>query len=189
MAKDNDKKEKKEGVGFAGVLIVILIITTWLSVMALMIKLDVGGFGSGALRPILKDVPVLNKILPDATDEETAKESDYPYTNLADALEQIRKLDAALGSKEAEIGALNDKVAELEKEVARLKTFEQQQEEFERVISENKAIIDEYRKVVKSLEEQNEMYDSLIASLHTNQEIAEKDVKDTVAILVGRKVF
>ena len=64
-----------------------------------------------------------------------------------------------------------------------------QQEEFERVISENKAIIDEYRKVVKSLEEQNEMYDSLIASLHTNQEIAEKDVKDTVAILVGRKVF
>ncbi|MBR4515403.1 MAG: hypothetical protein IKO61_11015 [Lachnospiraceae bacterium] len=201
MADKKDKKEKKEGVGFAGFLIVVLIITTWLSVMALLIKLDVGGFGSGALRPILKDVPVINKILPDATDEETARESDYPYTNLADALQQIKKLDAALGSKDAEIGALNDKVAELEKEVARLKTFEQQQEEFEQeknkfydeiIYGESAPSADTYIEWYNSIdaEKAEEIYRDMITSRQADEDIKKlaksyetMDAKKAAAIL------
>ena len=205
MAKDKDKKEKKEGVGFAGFLIVLLIITTWLSVMALMIKLDVGGFGSGALRPILKDVPVLNKILPDATDEETARESDYPYTTLAEALEQIKKLDASLGSKEAEIGALNDKVAELEKEVARLKTFETQQEEFEKekekfydeiIYGDSAPSADTYIEWYQSIdaEKAEEIYRDMISSRQADEDIKKlaksyetMDAKKAAAILATMK--
>ena len=59
-------------------LIGVLIVITWLSVMCLLIKCDVGGFGSRVLRPVFKDVPMINKILPDASDEEVAIESDYP---------------------------------------------------------------------------------------------------------------
>ena len=33
------------------------------------------------------------------------------------------------------------------------------------------------------------MFESLIESLSVNRDLAEKDVRDTVAILVGRKVF
>ena len=36
------------------------------SILCLLIKLDVGGFGSGVLAPAFKDVPVINKILPEA---------------------------------------------------------------------------------------------------------------------------
>ncbi len=128
MAKD---KEKKEGGGKgAAILIAILMITTFLSTMALLIKLDVGGFGT-LLRPVFKDVPGINKILPDAGDEEASKESDYPYRNLSEALDAIKVMDESLKSKDAEISTLNDKVKELEAEVSRLSAFEAAQSEFE----------------------------------------------------------
>ena len=68
MAKN--KREKGENSGSnkgVGILIGVLIVITWLSVMCLLIKCDVGGFGSRVLRPVFKDVPMINKILPDAS--------------------------------------------------------------------------------------------------------------------------
>lgn len=126
-----DKKEKEGGSKGVGILIAVLIIITWLSVMALLIKCDVGGFGSEVLRPVFKDVPVISAILPDASNEEIVKESDYPYDNLEDALAQIAVLDAAVGSKDAQIVTLNDKINELSTEVARLSAIEAEQQEFE----------------------------------------------------------
>ncbi len=127
-----DKYDKKESGGKGvGLLIAILIIVTWLSVMALLVKCDVGGFGSKVLRPVFKDIPIIRGILPEASDEEVAIESDYPYKNLDSALERIKVLDADIGSKTAEIASLNDKVAELEAEVSRLKIFEDEQINFE----------------------------------------------------------
>lgn len=67
--------------------------------------------------------------------------------------------------------------------------IDNQQEEYRQIIAENKAVIDDYKKTIKSLEEQNQMFESLIESLSVNRDLAEKDVRDTVAILVGRKVF
>ena len=129
MAKQ--KKEKTGGMKGTGVLIIILIIISWLSIMALLIKCDVGGFGSGVLRPVLKDVPVIKWILPDASDEEVAKENDYPYDTLEEALTAVALLDQANASKEAEIAALTDKNSELAAEVARLSAIESEMETFE----------------------------------------------------------
>ncbi len=127
-----EKKEKMEKSGKAtAVLICILIITTWLSIMALLIKCDVGGFGSEVLRPIFKDVPVIKYILPPPSDEEVAIESDYPYDTLEEALAQIAIMDESIGSKDAEIAALSDQVVELQTEVARLTIFEEEKTEFE----------------------------------------------------------
>ena len=131
MAKDKGAKGEKEGGKFTLVLIVFLIITTWLSVMALLIKCDVGGFGSEVLRPVFKNVPVIKEILPPPSDEEVAKESDYPYNTLESALAKITELDSSVASKDAEIKGLSDKNAELESEITRLKTFEDEQVAFE----------------------------------------------------------
>ena len=49
----------------------ILIVALWLGVICAVIKLDIGGFGSSVVTPILKDVPVLNKILPGNSVTET----------------------------------------------------------------------------------------------------------------------
>ena len=136
MAMDNKEKEKGTSKGL-GILIIVLIVITWLSVMALLIKCDVGGFGSQVLRPVFKDIPVIRAILPDASDAEVAKESDYPYDNLEDALAQLKVLDAANASKDAEIASLNDTVAEQASEISTLsanledqQTFEQKKNEF-----------------------------------------------------------
>ena len=83
MAKN--KREKGENSGSnkgVGILIGVLIVITWLSVMCLLIKCDVGGFGSRVLRPVFKDVPVINKILPDASDEEVGLKIEACMRNL-----------------------------------------------------------------------------------------------------------
>ena len=57
--------EEKEGGKGGLALVTVLIIIIWLGIIAILIKTDVGGFGSTVLYPILKDVPYINKILPD----------------------------------------------------------------------------------------------------------------------------
>lgn len=131
MSKEKRYNDSEEGGKLTLILIVFLIIVTWFSVMALMIKCDVGGFGSEVLRPIFKEVPVIKEILPPASDEEVAKESDYPYDTLEKALNQITVLEQAIGSKDAEISSLTDRKTELEQEVSRLSIFEKEQSEFE----------------------------------------------------------
>ncbi|MBQ8914226.1 MAG: hypothetical protein IJ054_09325 [Lachnospiraceae bacterium] len=131
MAKDKRDREEKKGIGASAIVIMILIILLFLTLMALLIKCDVGGFGSEVLRPVFKDIPIINKILPDASDEEVAKESDYPYSTLSEALDQIKIMDEQLNAKDAEILGLNDKVAELTGEVEQLSTYKTEQEDFE----------------------------------------------------------
>lgn len=203
MAKE--RRQKEGGSKGLGILMVILIIITWLSVMALLIKCDVGGFGSEVLRPVFKDVPVIRAILPDASDEEVAKESDYPYDNLADALAQVEVLDNANASKEAEIASLNDRLAEQEAEIARLsaivedqETFEQKKNEFydEIVYGESAPDADTYREWYNELDAEHaeEVYREIITAQQADQEIVDlaaayesMDAKDAADILESMK--
>ena len=89
--KNAEENEETEGGNkVVLVLVTLLIIVIWLGIIALLIKADVGGFGSSVLQPILKDVPVINKILP-ASDEIVSTESESgQYSNVGDAVEQIK---------------------------------------------------------------------------------------------------
>ena len=60
---------------------------------------------------------------------------------------------------------------------------------YKNIIAENEAVIAENRKVIKSLERQNDNYKEIIDGLQTNATISEKDVRDIVAIMIGKKVF
>lgn len=183
MAMDNKEKEKGTSKGL-GILIIVLIVITWLSVMALLIKCDVGGFGSQVLRPVFKDIPVIRAILPDASDAEVAKESDYPYDNLEDALAQLKVLDAANASKDAEIASLNDKVAEQASEISTLsanledqQTFEQKKNEFydEIVYGDSAPDADTYIEWYNELDAEHaeEIYREIIESKQADQDIVD----------------
>ena len=82
-AQEAELAEEEEGGGFFTFLATVAIIAVWLGIVCLIIKLDVGGFGSGVLTPLLKDVPVVNKILPDETTGNVTEESTEEVVDLA----------------------------------------------------------------------------------------------------------
>ena len=124
----------EESGGFSVFLVTAIIILVWLGIIGLLIKLDVGGFGSQVLAPVLSDVPVLNKILPES--EETESTTDEDYSNLKDAVNDVEALKVHLESAQATVNADAEKITELQNEVTRLKTFEDKQLEFQRIKNE-----------------------------------------------------
>ncbi len=132
MARKNKaEKTKKEGSKVLTVLIALLISIIWFTIFGILIKLDVGGFGSGVLRPIIKDVPLINKILPDISDKELAVEKDFEYSSLAEAVAKIKELESTIEEIESNKAEETDKEADLLAELERLKIFEENQKDFE----------------------------------------------------------
>ncbi len=83
--------ETSTGGKIAVFFVTLIIILIWLAIIVLLIKCDVGGFGSSVLAPVLKDVPYVNKILPDSATEEVSTEDDaYGYTSIDDAVAESR---------------------------------------------------------------------------------------------------
>ena len=60
---DDPDFEDDGGIGgkVAVFLATVIIIAIWLGILVLVIKWDVGGFGSTVMYPILKDMPYVNK--------------------------------------------------------------------------------------------------------------------------------
>lgn len=140
IAKQEEDLGEDGGGGLVTVFATILIVVLWLAVACVIVKMDIGGFGSGVLAPILKDVPVLNLILPGSsapsTEGETAEEGYGGYTSLKEAVDYIRQLELELERAQT---ASNSKDADLESlkaEVLRLQEFEQKQVEFQRIKNE-----------------------------------------------------
>ncbi len=126
--------------GVSVFMVTTLIVVVWIAILCLLIKLDVGGFGSGVLTPVLKDIPIINKILP-ATDQiddgEGASNEPYGgYTNIKEAVDYIKELELELQQAQSSSANDSEKVSNLEAEVDRLKTFEENQVEFQRIKTE-----------------------------------------------------
>ncbi len=154
--------EESEGSTVSVVLVTSIIIIVWLGILCLLIKLDVGGFGSNVLTPVLKDVPVVNKILPGSKETEIADEGEYGgYTSLKEAVEQIQILEMQLANVKEGNDSDAEEVAALKAEIERLKTFESSQVEFQRiktefyeevVYAEKGPGADEYRKYYEEMD-------------------------------------
>ena len=137
IAKQEEDLGLDEGNGLVTFGATVLIVALWIAVVCVIVKLDIGGFGSSVLTPILKDVPVLNMILPDSGQTETTDPGSYGgYSSLQDAVDYIRQLELELEQVRT---ASNAKDADLEKlraENTRLSAFEQKQVEFQRIMQE-----------------------------------------------------
>lgn len=171
--------------GISVVLVTIVIVLIWIAILCLLIKLDVGGFGSGVLAPVLKDVPVINKILPSDTVETLEEEEeDYGgYTDLRDAVDYIRELELELEIAQTTNSTDYEEIEELRAEISRLQTFEDAQVEFERiktefyeevVYSDKGPGIEEYQKYYESMDPTTAeyLYKQVLEQASVNQEIA-----------------
>lgn len=156
-----DKEPEKENKAVS-VLITLLIIIIWLGIFAALIKFDVMGFGSNVLAPVLKDVPVLNKILPDSAKEEI--NDDIPYKSIAECAAYIKELETELAAYQQTENDKDTQIADLQAEVARLKQFEDNQTAFEKlkaefyeevVFGENAPDVSNYVEYYQSIDKEN----------------------------------
>lgn len=179
------EKEKKEGNKVLTILIALLIAIIWFAIFGMLIKLDIGGFGSGVLRPILKDVPLINKILPDVSDEQIAEENDYEYNSLPEAVAKIKELEQQIADMEQSTTDSNASTADLQAEIDRLKVFEENQLAFEErqkefdknvVFAEAAPDIEEYKKYYEEINPANaeEIYRQVVEQLQYSDAIQEK---------------
>lgn len=127
----DEQEEEKKSNKLIIALVTVLIVLIWLAIFVLLVKLDVGGFGSKVLYPVLKDVPVINKILPAASDEQIGIDSKYPYTTLSEAIARIQELENENLSLNEAISQNADTIASLTAEVARLSPYEAYQKNYE----------------------------------------------------------
>lgn len=180
---DQEMAEEQETVG--GKLIVALatvaIIAIWLGILALIVRLDVGGFGSTVLHPLLKDVPYVNRILPEVK-EESDNDPDHPYTTLEEALAQIQKLE-----KELETALQSDKdgqakIEDLRAQVRKLKKYRENEAEFEQlrqdfyeevVFSDDAPDIAEYKKFYEGIAPDNAevLYKEVVEQLEYDEDV------------------
>lgn len=136
-AQEAELEEDEEGGGFFTFLATLAIIAVWIAILCVVIKLDVGGFGSNVLTPVLKDIPIVNKILPTPAVQETPSEEDNgEYADIGQATEQIKSLELQLQDSQNQNLALQEEIANLRANVARLEAFEDKQVEFQRLQTE-----------------------------------------------------
>ena len=166
-----ESEEGKSSIGskIAMFFVTLIIIAVWLVILALLVKWDVGGFGSTVLQPVLKDVPYINKILPDTGETQepvvvSDENGEYKYDTIEEAVNRIKELEQQLQSAQ-DAGSNNDaQVQELQTEVDRLSEYEKAQKEFEDektkfyqevVFGDNAPDISEYKKYYEEIDPEN----------------------------------
>lgn len=201
-AADEDEDEGGIGSKIAVVLVTLLIVVIWVAILALLVRLDVGGFGSTVLYPILKDVPYVNRILPDVVDEEEpVVDVQYPYATLEEAINRIKELEVELSQATEASQADVETIAQLQAEITRLQQFENEQAAFQEektkfynevVFSDNAPDIDEYRQYYEEIEPANaaEIYRQVVQQQADDEALqdyvntyANMDEKDAATIL------
>ena len=185
MGKNDSNTDETSSVGskILSVIITVLIVLILLGVFITCVKLDLGGIGNKVLRPVIKDVPVLNKILPKPTDEQLAIENNYSFDNLAEAVERIKELETQYDALAKNYEEVSDKTTEYIDEITRLKIFESQQLEYEEnlkkfnediVFNENAPDIEEYKAYYEEIDPENaqEIYRQVIEQLQADETVA-----------------
>lgn len=180
-------EEEKEKLGSKLVLVIVtlLIIVIWLGIIALLIKTDVGGFGSDLLAPMLKDVPYVNRILPDSVQEEISTEpvdTEHMYGSMDEAVAQIKELEKQLDQANAKNKKNEETIAGLQAQVEELSVYKEEQAQFEQekekfyeevVFSDEAPDIEEYKAYYEMIEPENAevLYKQVVEQLKYNEEV------------------
>lgn len=186
-------------------MVTFVIVLIWVAILCLVVKLDFGGFGSNVLTPILKDVPVLNLILPNPSDvtvneDGTSDDAYGGYKDLREAVDYIKELELELERAQSAQTASAQELAEAQAEIDRLESFEEKQTDFQRLTTEfyEEVVyadkgpgIEEYRKYYEEMDPATAeyLYKQVVQEIEESDEIkdyaktySEMKVKEAAAI-------
>ena len=183
---DRDELEdENESTGNKFVLFVVtlLVIVIWLGIIALLIKTDVGGFGSTVLYPYLKDVKYVNKILPEVSSDADV-DTEHQFDSIDDAVNRIKELELQLDEANASLTTDSETIDSLQSQVDELSTYKEAEAEFEAekekfyeevVFSDQAPDISEYKTYYESIEPEHAevLYKQVVEQLQASQEISD----------------
>lgn len=179
--------EGTTGGKIAVFFVTLVIILIWLAIIVLLVKWDVGGFGSTVLAPVLKNVPYVNRILPEDTlMEESTEDSAYAYATMEEAINQIKQLEIQLAEAQNASNASAEYIAELQRQASELEKYRQEEAEFEAekqrfyeevVFSDSAPDIETYQSYYESIDPANA---EIIYRQVVEQTAEDKDIEDYV---------
>lgn len=191
-----DDEELEEGLGSKIVLgfVTLLIVLIWLVIIAVLIKCDVGGFGSTVLRPIIKDVPYLNMILPEKDDP--LADTQYQFETIDDAVARIKELEQLLDEALASGNADAETIEELRKQIEELSIYKEEQDKFERikeqfyeevVFSDQGPGIEAYKAYFESIDPENAevLYKQVVEQIQYDEKV--KDYAKTYSSMKAKE--
>lgn len=178
---ENENNEEEGGSKIVLAFVALLIIAIWLGIIGILIKTDVGGFGSTVLAPIFKDVPVINKILPNSVQMSTETEG-TAYSTVDEAVERIKELEIQIDTLNAQAETDKKTIEELSSQVGELGTYKEEQKNFELekekyyeevVFSDQAPDIEEYKTYYESIDPENAevLYKQVCEQIQKSQEI------------------
>lgn len=178
-AEKKKKKEEKAALGAAAdaeddekfssklvlALVTVLIAVIWLGIIAILIKSDVGGFGSSVLYPLLKDVPYVNKILPEPEGGQIAQDTQQSqYGSLDEAVARIKELEQMLDDADVKEKKDAKTIKDLKEQLEELAVLKEEQAEFEKekekfyeevVFGDSAPDINEYKTFYEGIDPEN----------------------------------
>lgn len=184
-ADDFEMEEETAGGKVAVFFVTLIIIIVWLAILALLIKWDVGGFGSQVLAPVLKNVPYVNKILPDSALEEISTEdSAYAFDSMDEAVAKIKELEIALAEAQSGNTENAEYITQLEAQAQELQKYKEDEAAFEQekqsfyedvVFSDVAPDIEEYKKYYESIDPANAevLYKQVVEQTAADEKIDE----------------
>lgn len=171
----NEEKTTLVGKIINFVLVMLIVIFLFI-VLAVLIRLDVGGVGSNFARPLLKNIPYVNKILPPVSDAQISEEKGYSYRSLEEANAEIERLKKELSDTKKSLSKKKKSVIKLQNEIDKLSQLEKNNKDFEeRVYNFDKNVV--YNDKAPSIEEYKAFYEEI------EPENAEKLYKEVVSII------
>lgn len=177
-----EETETSGGSKVAIFFVTLIIVVIWLAILTLLVKWDVGGFGSTVLTPLLKDVPYINKILPESSQEISTEDTEYGYATLDDAIARIKELEVELADSQSQSNQNSDYVSQLESQVAELQQYKQEEADFEAekqkfyeevVFSDNAPDIEEYKSYYESIDPANAevLYKQVVSQVQADEQL------------------
>ncbi len=182
--RESEIADEEEPGGASSFVVTLIIVLVWIAILCFLIKLDVGGFGSEILTPLLKDVPVVNLILPGERNTGTTDPNEpyEGYSSIQEAVEYIKVLELELEHAQTVNTTYTEELTQLQAEVARLREFENMQVEFQRIkeqfyeeiiYADNAPDAEEYKKYYESIDPTTAeaLYKQVVQRLEESKEV------------------
>lgn len=178
---DNDSDDDSRGSGVVVFFAGLIIILVWLAIIALLIHMDVGGIGT-MVSPYLKNVPGVNRILPESATQESTENDPYAFSSMQEAVARVKQLEKQVARQKKQLSSAKNDSEELASVKKQLKKYQQNEKQFEQekadfyeqvVYADNAPDIENYKTYYEEIEPETaeKLYKQVVSDIQTDSKL------------------